>query len=478
MIVSCPRCATGFALNDAALGNSGRKVRCGSCGHVWLQLAQSGPSLDSPVTMEPALAVISDAPGCLPPDLLEVDEPIGAGALDVAPIDLVVPDAGAEFAGEGEEAMALEPSDAEIMEPETAGAEAGETAAAPAEAEAAGKPAVAEKGSAIPAAWRSPKLAALAPLVAAIAEDKARHGDLPAQDAAPEAPTPPAPDQSEPPQASIVVVAEASIPETAADAALEGAQPEATTPESATPEASETIAAFVPVEIAAPELALLAATTFTPTTMREAAPETVALPPIDIPGPPEPPAILVALRDDRAKEGDGLDAIAPPPAPVIDDDLRPEETVAPEIAAANLRRHRRLRYGAAIGALALIMGGLVANEATQSDGTSLLAAIKTGGAPPAETGLGFANVSTQRTAVGGVPMLMVTGEVVNDSHRPRAVPILRGALLTGEREVQIWTFNAGMPRLDPGQRASFETVLRNPANGATDVRVTFSAPGS
>ena len=266
------------------------------------------------------------------------------------------------------------------------------------------------------------------------------------------------------------------MPEEAADAALEGAQPAAAAPESAMPEAGEPVAAFVPVEIAAPELALLAATTFAPPAMREAAPETAALPPIDIPGPPEPTAILVALRDDRAKEGESIDMIAP--APAIDDDLRPEEAVAPEIAAANLRRHRRLRYGAVFGALALIAGGLVANEATQSDGASLLAAIKTGGAPPAETGLGFANVSTHRTAVGGVPMLMVTGEVVNDSLRPRAVPILRGALLTGEREVQIWTFNAGMPRLDPGQRASFETVLRNPATGATDVRVTFSAPGS
>lgn len=91
VIVSCPRCATGFALADEALGNAGRKVRCGNCGHVWLQVAADAPSLDSPVTMEPAQGVISDAPGCLPPDLLEIDAPVGAGALDVAPIDFVVP---------------------------------------------------------------------------------------------------------------------------------------------------------------------------------------------------------------------------------------------------------------------------------------------------------------------------------------------------------------------------------------------------
>ncbi len=238
----------------------------------------------------------------------------------------------------------------------------------------------------------------------------------------------------------------------------------------------------MPVEIAAPELALLAATTLAAPSAAELA-ETVPMPPIEIPGPPGPPTIIVALRDERARESDGLDAIAPPPGPVIDDDLRPEESVAPEIAAQRLKRHRRLRYGAVLGALALIAGGMAANEATRPDGATLLAAIRTGGAPTtdrgaADSGLGFANVNTHRTAIGGVPMLMVTGEVVNDSPQPRAVPLLRGALLVGERELHNWTFNAGTPRLDPGARASFETVLRNPATGATDVRVTFSAPGS
>ena len=528
MIVSCPHCATDFALPDEALGKAGRKVRCGACSHVWLQTAEpAGPTLDSPVTMEPTHAVMIDAPGCLPPDLLEVDAPIGAGALDIPPIDLVAPDAGAEFSGAGEEALTpdahvpgwdeAEEDPGQEPEAEPAAPDAPpatepreDIAAKPsdaADAPAPEAPATAAQDGPVPDAWRAPGLAALAPLVAAIAADEARRS--PARDineaATPEPETPEAatPEAATPevkaPEA--VAIAEAPAPEIVAaayvpapEAALPApevptpAAPEAVSPRAAEPEAAlprmdePQDAAPVPVEIAAPELALLAATTLAAPSAAELA-ETVPMPPIEIPGPPGPPTIIVALRDERARESDGLDAIAPPPGPVIDDDLRPEESVAPEIAAARLKRHRRLRYGAVLGALALIAGGMAANEATQPDGATLLAAIRTGGAPTtdrgaADAGLGFANVNTHRTAIGGVPMLMVTGEVVNDSPRPRAVPLLRGALLLGERELHNWTFNAGTPRLDPGARASFETVLRNPATGATDVRVTFSAPGS
>jgi len=37
MIVTCPNCASRFHVADKALGTDGRKVRCGSCAHAWLQ---------------------------------------------------------------------------------------------------------------------------------------------------------------------------------------------------------------------------------------------------------------------------------------------------------------------------------------------------------------------------------------------------------------------------------------------------------
>jgi predicted Zn finger-like uncharacterized protein len=39
MIVTCPACATRFEVDETALGTAGRRVRCGSCRHVWLQSA-------------------------------------------------------------------------------------------------------------------------------------------------------------------------------------------------------------------------------------------------------------------------------------------------------------------------------------------------------------------------------------------------------------------------------------------------------
>jgi predicted Zn finger-like uncharacterized protein len=37
MILQCPECSTRFALDARKLGESGRKVKCGRCGHVWFQ---------------------------------------------------------------------------------------------------------------------------------------------------------------------------------------------------------------------------------------------------------------------------------------------------------------------------------------------------------------------------------------------------------------------------------------------------------
>jgi predicted Zn finger-like uncharacterized protein len=37
MILTCPKCATRFSIDPKAIGAQGRKVRCSSCHHVWLQ---------------------------------------------------------------------------------------------------------------------------------------------------------------------------------------------------------------------------------------------------------------------------------------------------------------------------------------------------------------------------------------------------------------------------------------------------------
>ena len=52
MIVSCENCATRYSVADDALGSDGRKVKCISCGHVWLH-----PGIG---TEQPAESVATD----------------------------------------------------------------------------------------------------------------------------------------------------------------------------------------------------------------------------------------------------------------------------------------------------------------------------------------------------------------------------------------------------------------------------------
>jgi predicted Zn finger-like uncharacterized protein len=42
MILTCPNCSARFMIDGHALGTGGRTVRCGACGHSWLQLPEPG----------------------------------------------------------------------------------------------------------------------------------------------------------------------------------------------------------------------------------------------------------------------------------------------------------------------------------------------------------------------------------------------------------------------------------------------------
>lgn len=441
MIVRCPNCATGFALPEAELGQTGRKVRCAACGHVWLQRTETAPTMDSPAAMEPAGTAMRHAPGYLPKDLLEIDSPVGLVGIGVYAWDngngeadkaesvaVPSPDSAEESSGEAVVAPAVEqaapPPEAELPPTQAANeAEEKEKPITPAETN---NPAMDDP---VPAAWRAPGLAALAPLVNAIARDEAKK---------------PLADRifASPPVPSLASAKAAGTDGIKTDNAGASTLEAPGTPRS--------VAAASP----APSDAVLA--------------ETV---------PMAAQTILLPAGGERAKESDAEDQIeTTPPQPAgTDTDLAPERDLSIEIAEAALR-HRRLRIGAIAAALALVVGGLIANEAMQQDRAALLAAIVPGGAET-EQGLGFANVNTQRTALDGEQVLVVTGEVVNTSRRAVPVPALRGALLGGERELQYWTFSASAGRLDPGQRTGFETVLRNPAAGATDLRVTFTPAG-
>jgi predicted Zn finger-like uncharacterized protein len=62
MILTCPNCSARFMIDGHALGSGGRTVRCGACGHSWLQLpepaaAEPESAYEAPPPMAAPLAV-------------------------------------------------------------------------------------------------------------------------------------------------------------------------------------------------------------------------------------------------------------------------------------------------------------------------------------------------------------------------------------------------------------------------------------
>ncbi len=52
MILDCPSCSAKFKVDPALLGETGRSVRCGNCGHSWHQMPlapESEPSIEAPL---------------------------------------------------------------------------------------------------------------------------------------------------------------------------------------------------------------------------------------------------------------------------------------------------------------------------------------------------------------------------------------------------------------------------------------------
>lgn len=67
MIVRCSACATRYLVDPVALGETGRRVRCTNCGHVW----HESPSADAPETPQAADSAappVPPAPLTRPPE--------------------------------------------------------------------------------------------------------------------------------------------------------------------------------------------------------------------------------------------------------------------------------------------------------------------------------------------------------------------------------------------------------------------------
>jgi hypothetical protein len=89
-------------------------------------------------------------------------------------------------------------------------------------------------------------------------------------------------------------------------------------------------------------------------------------------------------------------------------------------------------------------------------------------------GLELRDLKSSQIFEGDIPMLSITGQVVNVSEEARVVPRVRVGL-TNEagREIYHWNFVVPDRELQPGQSTAFSTTLASPPEGAKHLAVTF-----
>lgn len=97
------------------------------------------------------------------------------------------------------------------------------------------------------------------------------------------------------------------------------------------------------------------------------------------------------------------------------------------------------------------------------------------GLPVNLTGIAIRNVNLRQQVEQGMPVLFVSGTVVNISNRDQPVPQLRAILFDdSRRELYRWTFDAGIPPLSPGASKDFRVPLQNPPPDARAVNISFA----
>jgi len=107
MILTCPACATQYAVKDGAIPPAGRQVRCAACKHSWHQAPDEGAAQADAAPAETGIAPPPPDPAEVEAPLAEVpDEWAAEGMIAEEPqpqIDEVAPSEGSdeEFAHEG-----------------------------------------------------------------------------------------------------------------------------------------------------------------------------------------------------------------------------------------------------------------------------------------------------------------------------------------------------------------------------------------
>lgn len=92
-------------------------------------------------------------------------------------------------------------------------------------------------------------------------------------------------------------------------------------------------------------------------------------------------------------------------------------------------------------------------------------------------GMEFQHVTYKHVYEDGVPVLSISGQVVNVSDARLSVPKVRVGLRDeNKKELYYWTFGLPETALEPDQSAEFVTRLSAPPVAAKDLEITFVTP--
>jgi len=149
---------------------------------------------------------------------------------------------------------------------------------------------------------------------------------------------------------------------------------------------------------------------------------------------------------------------------------------------ARRRRANRLGWLAVAAAIVIIVAGAILARGPIVDAwppaEKLYSAVGLGADEIDTSGLEFQNVVREQMVEGGVPVLVIRGEIYNGADYDRTLPAIRIGLMDAANvELRHWTFAAEQSELDAASWTEFETRLASPPDGAVSLRISFAGDG-
>ncbi len=187
--------------------------------------------------------------------------------------------------------------------------------------------------------------------------------------------------------------------------------------------------------------------------------------------------------DDMATTGIDIESASHAGAPNVDVDVETSRLLSASLEAADrfrkgvaLRRGYAREWGLlAAGAAVLVVGVIVLREPIVRILPSAAGLYAMAGMEINLRGMEFQNVSFERQYENGVPVLAISGQIVNITDQAKPVPKVRFSLRdSSSQELYHWSMKVRKKPLDPRKSASFVARLASPPTNAHDVEIRFA----